>query len=398
MRVLYVLKRFPRLSETFVLHEMLQLESTGARVLVDALLEPEDEPRHPELSRLQAEVRYLPRRPRLRQRSVAMTHTRLACRRPIRWCRAAWRAQRSGSWRRFVQAGLCAERIRLTGATHVHAHFATAAAEVARDAAYLAKVAVSVTAHAKDIYHVDNVGQLARRLAGVDTVVTVSRCNADHLRLSLSPGTDIRHIPNAVALAPVTMSHAEGPILCVSRLVPKKGIDVLLDALALMKSRDQWSRAEIIGGGPLLDELQRRAAELDIEDRVDFLGRQPSSAVSDAYRRCSMVVLPCRIDDDGDRDGMPTVLIEALARGIGVISTDIVGIPELVRHEVTGLLVPPDDPLALADAMGRLLDDPALASRLGSAGRDLVAIDHDPARSVEALRAVFARRPEALAS
>jgi glycosyltransferase involved in cell wall biosynthesis len=184
----------------------------------------------------------------------------------------------------------------------------------------------------------------------------------------------------------------------VSRLVPKKGIDVLLDALALMKSRDQRSRAEIIGGGPLLEELQRRAAELDIEDRVDFLGRQPSSAVSDAYRRCSMVVLPCRIDDDGDRDGMPTVLIEALARGIGVISTDIVGIPELVRHEITGLLVPPDDPLALADAMGRLLDDPALASRLGSAGRDLVAIDHDPGRSVEALRAVFARRPEALAS
>lgn len=393
MRVLYILKRFPRLSETFVLNELLGLEAAGDEILVDGLLEPEDEPRHLELDQLRAQVRYLPRRPRLRHRSVRSAHARVALRAPIRWLRAALRAKRSDSWRRFVQAGLCADRIRVLGVEHVHAHFATAAAEVARDAAYLARVPVSVTAHAKDIYHADNAPMLARRLSGVDTVVTVSRCNVEHLRRALAPDVDIRHIPNGVSLAAMVGRPPNGPILCVSRLVPKKGIDVLVDAIALLAPMRPDITVEIIGGGPLLDELRGRAEALGLGPRIRFLGRQPSSVVADAYQRCSMVVLPCRIDADGDRDGLPTVLVEALARGLPVVSTDIVGIPELVRDGVTGLLTPPDDPAALAGAITRLLDDPSFARGLGMAGRALVSCDFDPARSLRALRAVFGREP-----
>ena len=148
--VLYVLKRFPRLSETFVLREVLALEARGERVLIDSLLPPEDGPRHPELADLRAQVRLLPRHPRLRDGRIARTHLRILARTPVRWLTAAWRAAGDPEdWRRFLQAGLVAERVRTEGVRHVHAHFATASAVVARDAGTLAGVPVTVTAHAK---------------------------------------------------------------------------------------------------------------------------------------------------------------------------------------------------------------------------------------------------------
>ena len=391
MTVLYVLKRFPRLSETFVLHEILRLEAVGERVLVDALLEPEDEPRHPELDALRAEVRYVDRRPRLRQAPVLRVHARVAMRAPVRWVARAVEAKRHGRFRRFVQAGLVADRIRREGVEHVHAHFATAAAEVARDAGYLARRPVTVTAHAKDIFDVDNAPRLRERLDGVDAVVTVSHCNVAHLRSVLPAVTTVHHVPNGVPVAEAaTDSRTSNVVLCVSRLVPKKGIDVLIDAFVPLARTHPDLVLEIAGSGPLLDALEARVHALGLGARVRLLGRLTSDDVARAYQRCAMVVLPCRVDERGDRDGMPTVLVEALARGVPVISTDVAGVPELVRDGDTGLLVPPDDPPALAAAIGRLADDRALAARLGAAGRTLVRDEFDPGTSTARLRAVFA--------
>lgn len=390
--VLYVLKRFPRLSETFVLREILALERSGQTVLVDALLEPEDEPRHPDLADLRAAVRYLPRRPRLRHPSVARVHARLLARRPVRWLRLALRARRHGTWRRFLQAGLVADRTRAEGVAHLHAHFATAAAEVARDAAALAGVSATVTAHAKDIFHTDNAPVLARRLRGVDAVVTVSDYNVRHLREVLGR-IPVHHVPNGVGLGPDTGAARRGPVLCVARLVPKKGIDTLLRAIALLDG----STLEVIGDGPLAADLRALAAALGNADRVSFLGALPSSGVAEALGRCSVFALPCRVTGDGDRDGIPTALLEAMAHGVPVVSTAVVGIPEVVQHGRTGLLVPPDDPDALAGAIATIESDPAVAARLGAAGRRLVATRFDPDASAGALRAVFAaasRSPE----
>lgn len=388
--VLYVLKRFPRLSETFILRELLALETAGETLLVDALLPPEDEPRHPELAGLRARVRWLPRHPHLADRAVAGAHLRVAARAPATWLRLAGNARRAGTWRRFVQAGLVADRVRRDGVRHVHAHFATAAAEVARDAGALAGVPVTVTAHAKDVFHQDNAPLLAGRLRGVAAVVTVSEHNADHLRTVL-PGVPIHLVRNALALRPARAPASYGPILCVCRLVPKKGVDCLLEAFAQLGSLRPALRLELIGGGPLQEQLQAQAIRLGIGDRVDFLGPQPSSRVEEALRRCAVLALPCRIDGSGDRDGLPTVLVEALAGGTPVVTTDILGLPELVRHGHTGLLVPPDDPAALAAAIGKLLDDPVLAAGLGAAGRELVARDYDPGRSAAGLKQVWAQ-------
>jgi glycosyltransferase involved in cell wall biosynthesis len=291
--------------------------------------------------------------------------------------------------RRFLQAGLVADRARRQAVRHIHAHFATAAAEVARDAARLSGVPFTVTAHAKDVFHTDNVAHLADRVAGAGAVVTVSDFNVAHLSQRLN--VPIRRVPNGIRIAARGVGpDASGPVLCVARLVPKKGIDVLIEATALLASHDSELHVQIIGGGQLADDLQRLANRLGVGDRVAFAGPCPWPAVEDAYRRCSMVVLPCRVDADGDRDGLPTVLLEALARALPVVSTDLVGIPEVVTDGQTGLLVAPNDPVALAAAIARLRADTELASRLGRAGRALVAERFDPEQAIARLRSVFA--------
>lgn len=393
--VLYVLKRFPRLSETFVLREVLGLEAAGVRVLVDALLPPEDAPRHPELDAVRADVRYVARHPRLRQAAVARVHAGLAARHPVRWARLAARAGRDGTWRRFVQGGIVADRVRRAGVVHVHAHFATASCEVATVAAALADVPCSVTAHAKDIYHHDNAPLLARRLAGVDTVVTVSTHNEAHLEAVLRGSGSravVRHVPNGVALGPVADPAASTSLVCVARLVPKKGVDLLVRATAALVERHPDLVVDVIGDGPLRAELTALAESLGVAGHVRFHGATTGTGVERALAGARALVLPCRIDDDGDRDGLPTVLVEALARAVPVVSTDVVGIGELVVPRVTGLLVPPEDVAALADAVDELLRDRDLAVRLGRAGRARVGERYRPEDSTEALLDVFGVR------
>lgn len=390
MRVLYVLKRYPRLSETFIVREILELEARGVELGIDALLPAEDGPRHPAVDAVRARVRYLPRRPRLRQRDVLAAHLQLMLRRPGPWLTEAARARRLGTWRRFLQAGLVARRARNEGVDSLHAHFATASAEVAGHAAALAGIPFTVTAHAKDVFTDTNASLLAGRVGSAGAVVTVSEHNGVHLS-GVLPQTPIRIVRNGVPPAPAFGHRADGPILCVARLVEKKGIDLLLRAVGALAPSRPALHLEVIGGGPLAQELQDLAQRLGLMDRVDFLGPQSPVEVETAYGRCAMVVLPCRIGPDGDRDGLPTVLAEALAHGLPVVTTDVVGIGELVEDRETGLLVPPEDSVALAVAIAELLDDASLGARLGARGRSRVVNDYDLPRNAAQLEDVFAQ-------
>ncbi len=386
-RVLYVLKRFPQLSQTFVVRELVELEQLGVTIGIDALGPSSTGLRHRDADDVRASVRVLPRRPGWTTVGVARAHARLAIRRPVTWVRA-WRESRRHDRRRFLQAGLVAERARREGYRHIHAHFASAAAEVARDAAALAGITYSVTAHAKDIFHCDHVAHVPRRLGAAAAVVTVSEFNVVNLMTRL-PGTPVVHVPNGIPAAEPRLDSVDGPVLCVGRLVDKKGIDVLLRAFAELGEVLPELRLEIVGEGELRTELQALAGDLGLGDRCRFLGALDSDGVAAAMDRSSMLALPCRIGADGDRDGLPTVLGEAMARGVPVISTDLVGIPELIRDGDTGVLVPPDDPIALAGAIEKLWRDAAWAARLGAAGRDHVRRVLDPRRSAVALATVF---------
>ncbi len=166
---------------------------------------------------------------------------------------------------------------------------------------------------------------------------------------------------------------AQGNLLCVSRLAPGRGLDTLLTAFGMLADDRPSVDLELVGDGPLDDGLRARARSLGLEDRVRFRGRLSSTDVQAAMRRCAMLVLPCRIDEYGIGHALPAVLVEAMSCGTPVVTSTVAGLPEVIRHDRTGLLVPPGEPAALAVAIDALLDDPVHAAEIGAAGRRLVA-------------------------
>jgi glycosyltransferase involved in cell wall biosynthesis len=235
----------------------------------------------------------------------------------------------------------------------------------------------SFTAHARDIYHtyvspaVDDAKRRAK-LSEAAFVVTVSDFNAAHLRaLCPEAAGRIHRLYNGIDLslfAPAETA-VPGRIVAVGRLVEKKGFGVLVDACALLKARGLDFECRIIGDGPLQERLSSQIIGLGVADRVSLSGPMPQERLADELGTASIATLPCVITPDGDRDGLPTVLLEAMGKAIPVVTTTVTGGPEIVAEGETGLLCPPDDPKALADALERLLCDPARARTMGAAGR-----------------------------
>jgi glycosyltransferase involved in cell wall biosynthesis len=177
-------------------------------------------------------------------------------------------------------------------------------------------------------------------------------------------------------------------LLSVGRAVEKKGYDVLVEALLRLPDDLHW-RLVHIGGGPVLPELKEKAANGGLKSHITWMGPQPQERVLDAYGKAEVFVLASRIASDGDRDGLPNVLMEAQSQGLACLSTRISAIPELILDGETGLLVPPDDPGAFASALERLIRSPALRSRLGGAGMARVRASFSHDRNIDRLAARF---------
>ena len=248
---------------------------------------------------------------------------------------------------------------------------------MARYAAVLRGLTWSCSAHAKDIWTTPE-WEKREKLAASAWITTCTEINARHLRTLTDAarielnyhGIDTRRFPAPASARPAHDGRdAESAValLAVGRAVDKKGFDDLLAALARIP-RDRYWKLTHIGGGPLLRELEAAARTLGIADRIEWRGAQPQGAVLDAYRNADLFVLPCRVSEDGDRDGLPNVLLEAQSQKLACVSTLVSGIPELIDDGTTGVLVPPRSPAALADALSRLIGDPPLRRRLGDAG------------------------------
>ena len=179
-------------------------------------------------------------------------------------------------------------------------------------------------------------------------------------------------------------------LLTVGRAVEKKGLDTLVAALALLPQTAPW-RWTHVGGGDLTAKLKKQAAALDLDGKITWRGGLAQEDVLALYQASDVFALPCRIAGDGDRDGLPNVLVEAQSQGLAVISTPVSAIPELVEDGVNGLLVPPDAPQALADAILRLIDDPALRHKLGKAGAAKVRASFSHTEGIAKLLALFER-------
>lgn len=394
-RVAYVLKMYPRFSETFIVNEVLAHEAAGTDVRIVSLRAPADGRFHESLAEVRAPVTYL--RHKGWRAEDLWTTLEASCR--------AWPDLPSvlpellaAEVDDAAQALQLAALVRAEGITHLHAHFASVATTVARLASLITGVPYTFTAHAKDIFHaeVDDT-DLARKISSAVACVTVSDFNADHLRglpgsspdrvVRIYNGLDLTRFPHR----PDPGDAGEVDVVAVGRLVEKKGFDVLLDAVAELHRRGRPVRCDVVGAGPLEGALRRRVLDLGLDRSVRLLGPRPQGQVRRAVQGATVLAAPCVVAADGNRDGMPTVLLESMALGTPVVATGVTGVPELVQEGVTGLLVAQGDATALADALARLLDEPALRARLSAAARERVELDFDVRHQAAALRDVFAR-------
>jgi colanic acid/amylovoran biosynthesis glycosyltransferase len=396
-RIGYVLKRFPRLSETFVAAELIELERQGEQLAVFAVSGSEESMRHAFVEELRAAVVYLPHRPAREPIRVARALTRMLRRDARGWLEAAryslWPPRRKGL-RRLLQATVLREEMERADIDHAHAHFATAAARLANLAWRMGGPSYSVTAHAKDIYHEEvRVEHLRDKLGSARFVAAVSSAGRDHLDALLGLDGKLAVVPNSVdmrRLGPARAGSGEpGLVLAVARLVEKKGLYDLIEACALLRRRPAAAapRLEVVGGGPLLGGLREAAERLGVNAR--FFGPLPQEQVLGCYTRAAVYCLPCVVAGSGDRDGLPTSVLEAMALGVPVVTTAVSGLPEAVIDGETGLVVPQHDPEALAAAIERILNDGELAGRLAARARRHVEKRFALERSAARLRSLF---------
>jgi colanic acid/amylovoran biosynthesis glycosyltransferase len=392
-RIGYVLKRFPRISETFVAAELIELERQGEDLVVFAVSRPEEPFSHGFLGELRAPVVYLPHRPLRRPLRVARALSRVLHTDRRGWLRAVpsslWPPRRK-ALRRLLQATVLRDEMERAGVDHAHAHFATAAAWIAHLAWRMGGPSYSLTTHAKDIYHEDvRLDHLREKLAPARFVATVSKANRDHLEARLALNGNLKVVPNSVDLRRLGPARADagepGLVVTIARLVEKKGLADLVAACGRL--RDRGVRLEVVGDGPLRPQLEADARRLGVDAR--FHGALPQERALEVLRRAGVYCLPCVVAESGDRDGLPTSVLEAMALGVPVVATAVNGLPEAVIDGRTGLVVPQRDPAALAGAIERLLVDSELAARLAARARRHVETGFDLERSAARLRQLF---------
>ena len=421
----YLLKGFARTSETFISNEIHLLEEAGVRISIFSFKKLEGQQRHGVSQRIKAPVTYLPeptpfdnigllewiRRNAaifsesqgdlLKRRPGAYLRTLLAVlAMSFRYAGGSFKSTLRSLLKEFFQAGFIASEVLKSGRIeHLHAHFCHTATTVAMLASRLSGIPFSFTAHAKDIYRRDmNPGDLlSRKLRAAKFAVTCTKANSEYLgKLANTELHTIYHGLDLTLFAPAERTVATGPplILAVGRFVEKKGFIYLVEACRRLKDEGMNFRCQIIGGfAEHAERIQELIDRLDLKDTVSLHHAVTQEELKKIYETASLFVLPCVITDDGDRDGIPNVMVEALAMGLPVVSTSVSGIPELIRDRKTGLLVPPKDPQALAKAIRELIENPALGSQLAQNGRELVLREFDAKRNTLALKKLFDLQP-----
>lgn len=402
-KIVVVLKGYPRLSETFIAQELLGLEKAGHDLVLVALRRPTDTKRHPVHEEIRAPVHYLPEY--LHEEPFRVLSAIFACMPKAGFWRGLAATIRDfrkdptrNRVRRFGQATVLAAEWP-EGGEWLHAHFIHTPASVAAYASLITGVDWTCSAHAKDIWTSPD-WELAGKLASTRWTVTCTHTGFQHLhklgaqkaRVHLSyHGLDLsRFAPFEGARSRRDGSNPEEPvrILSVGRAVEKKGYDLLLRALSLLPADLHW-RFEHIGDGEKIGRLKALADELGISDKVDWKGALDQKDVLAGYRSADIFALACRITSDGDRDGLPNVLVEASSQGLVSISTNVSGVPELLVDGENGLVVPPEDPEALAAALEIAIRDAGLRHRLGHAAETRVRSEFDSSASIRQLTSLF---------
>ena len=425
--VAYVMNGFPRLSETFIAHEIHQLEASGLRLRLFVVKRENEDKVHPVVATIRAPLAYLPDATSLSGTTLPAWLARnlpafwranaaVALRHPGRYL-ATLAAALALSWRHrpaalttgarglrkvfikeFLQAGQIADALHRAGDVgHLHGHFCHGVATITWFASRLSGIPFSFTAHAKDLYQADlNPGDLLERKLGAARFVATCTCaNAGVLGLRHPRPQDVHTVYHGLdtsyfAPAPTACDRAVPLILAVGRFVEKKGFDHLIEACALLRRAGVRFDCLIVGErGSACEAMHELIEARGLTNTVCLRSAVTQDELREIYRTARVFALPCQVMQDGDRDGFPNVLAEAMAMGVPVVSTAISGIPEMIDHGVHGLLVEPRSAPELADALRRVLTEPGLHERLARAGRERICERFDSRRTTLVLRDLF---------
>ena len=391
-RVVVLVKRFPRLSETFILNEFLELRRQGLDVSLAAVMHPGEPKSQPEALALVPEVVYLQAGPLWRE-VPAMART---------VARHPWGALRAGfhvatrhsrpSTRNLLHALVLVDRLAAGPPAHLHAHFLHATASIAYLTHLISGQGYSLTGHAKDIYTTlpENVLRRCRHARFVTTCTDANRRHlVDELGVRSVPVVLCRHGVELERFSAVRRAPAPGRILTVGRLVAKKGFDVLISACGELARRGVAFELHLVGGGPLRGELEALAASENVGGQVVFRGSMPQVELLGELAEAEVFALSPVVLDNGDRDGIPNVLLEAMAAGVPVVAAAVSGIPEVVVDGSTGRLVPEGRPDALADALQELFTEDGLRVRLAERARAFALEQCDLSQAVAPVRRLF---------
>lgn len=399
-----ILKGYPRISETFISNEIRLLEKQGFPIHLFSMRQPRESFAHKSVAQIQANVDYLPET-LLRPLPRFIYHNFwLAIQKPRRYARALkvalqrfLRTRKAATIKHLFQAGYLVRRLLPhRNIMHLHAHFAHSPTSVAMFASILSGLPFSFTAHAKDIYTSDP-RQLREKLMLARFVVTCTAYNRRYLEgLCDGKSNSVFHIYHGIdtglfAIKQKIHVAPEKPyqILTVARLTAKKGLPTVFRALKILKQDGIPFEHTLVGDGEDRKNILDLIKKLDLKAHCRWRGTQPHEEVLKHYDQAHLFVLGCEVAANGDRDGIPNVLLESMAMGVPVVATDISAIPELVETEKTGILVPPVQPGLLAEAMLRMLTDTELRSRVIPAARQRVLLDFDNKKLINELAEVY---------
>jgi glycosyltransferase involved in cell wall biosynthesis len=410
-QVCYLLKRFPRLSETFILNEVRALERLGTNLVIVSLLPREAGLAHSTVEEVRATTYYVPDRwPTLLWAAIG-SHMAVATKSPAQYLtvarRALWLGIRYGhpteTLKNFLRAGLVAETCRQHSVRHIHAHFANTPTGVAHFLSMLTGLPFSFTTHAKDLY-LTPTAITRERVAAARFVVTCTKYNLEFLKRFVEQehwrklhlvyhGADLSAFSGLLGQDPRPAGAGMGTVpivLSVGRLVPKKGMKTLIEGCALLRDHGVEFECRIVGNGPLRSDLEEQIVRLELAGTVTLMGAMTHDRLVEIYGQATVFALVPQITEEGDRDGIPNVLVEAMAAGVPVVSTSVSGIPELVEDGRTGLLVRPGDAAAAAAAVERLLRDSKLRQEIVTAARRQLKQSFECWESTKAIHALLA--------
>lgn len=393
-----VLKGYPRLSETFIAQEIRELERLGFSLELISLRHPTDISVHPIHNEITAPVHYLPE----------YLHQE-----PLRVLRAWWKARKMPGYKAarksFVEdfrRDKTANRIRRFGQglviasefsediSFLYAHFIHTPTSAARYGAKIAGLEFAISAHAKDIWTTPG-WELTEKLNDAAWCATCTRGGAEELYRHASNPKKVKLVYHGIDLSRFTKgpfhkrrdgTKQADPVrfLTVGRAVPKKGIDTIIEALAELPDDLHWHWLHI-GSGPLREKFVQQVSSLGLADKCEFKGALAQADVLSAYRQSDLFVLPCRIDETGDRDGLPNVIIEAQSQGLAVLTTALSGIPELIVEGENGIFVEPDNVEQLSARLVGLSRDPKMRNALGRNGNKRVRAMFDHRATIPVL-------------